>query len=67
MSESQRVLHLFICGAGPASRITDMVALAHAEGWSVRDTERRAKTGRSDGEDRKVVPASLIRSTIHQV
>ena len=32
---NQRVLYLFICGAGPASRITDMVALAHAEGWSV--------------------------------
>jgi hypothetical protein len=32
---SQRVLYLFLCGAGPASRITDMVTLAHAEGWSV--------------------------------
>jgi phosphopantothenoylcysteine synthetase/decarboxylase len=35
MSESQRVLYLFICGAGPASRITDMVTLAQNEGWSV--------------------------------
>jgi phosphopantothenoylcysteine synthetase/decarboxylase len=32
---SQRVLYLFICGAGPASRISDMVTLAHEEGWSV--------------------------------
>jgi phosphopantothenoylcysteine synthetase/decarboxylase len=32
---SERVLYLFVCGAGPASRVTDMVALAHAEGWSV--------------------------------
>lgn len=32
---SKRVLYLFICGAGPASRITDMLTLAHAEGWSV--------------------------------
>jgi hypothetical protein len=32
---NQRVLYLFICGAGPASRITDMVTLAHAQGWSV--------------------------------
>ncbi|MDQ2710057.1 MAG: flavoprotein [Actinomycetota bacterium] len=32
---SQRVLYLFICGAGPASRMTDMVTLAHADGWSV--------------------------------
>jgi hypothetical protein len=30
-----RVLYLFVCGAGPASRITDMVTLAQAEGWSV--------------------------------
>lgn len=30
-----RVLYLFICGAGPASRITDMVNLAHTEGWTV--------------------------------
>jgi phosphopantothenoylcysteine synthetase/decarboxylase len=32
---SDRVLYLFICGAGPASRITDMVELAQNEGWSV--------------------------------
>jgi phosphopantothenoylcysteine synthetase/decarboxylase len=32
---SDRVLYLFICGAGPASRITDIVTLAQAEGWSV--------------------------------
>jgi phosphopantothenoylcysteine synthetase/decarboxylase len=35
MSDRDRVLYLFICGAGPAGRITDMVALAQAEGWSV--------------------------------
>jgi phosphopantothenoylcysteine synthetase/decarboxylase len=35
MSDRERVLYLFICGAGPASRITDMVALAQAEGWKV--------------------------------
>lgn len=32
---TERVLYLFICGAGPASRITDMVTLAQNEGWSV--------------------------------
>ncbi|MGH3611107.1 MAG: flavoprotein [Pseudonocardia sp.] len=32
---SKRVLYLFICGAGPASRITDMITLSHAENWSV--------------------------------
>lgn len=32
---SKRVLYLFICGASPATRITDMVKLAHAEGWSI--------------------------------
>jgi phosphopantothenoylcysteine synthetase/decarboxylase len=32
---SDRVLYLFVCGAGPASRITDMVTLAQNEGWSV--------------------------------
>jgi phosphopantothenoylcysteine synthetase/decarboxylase len=32
---SDRVLYLFICGAGPASRITDIVTLAQTEGWSV--------------------------------
>jgi phosphopantothenoylcysteine synthetase/decarboxylase len=32
---SQRVLYLFICGAGPASRIVDMVTLAQDDGWSV--------------------------------
>jgi phosphopantothenoylcysteine synthetase/decarboxylase len=32
---SKHVLYLFICGAGPASRTTDMVRLAHTEGWSV--------------------------------
>jgi len=32
---SERVLYLFICGAGPASRIAEMVTLARSEGWSV--------------------------------
>jgi phosphopantothenoylcysteine synthetase/decarboxylase len=32
---SDCVLYLFICGAGPASRITDIVTLAQTEGWSV--------------------------------
>lgn len=32
---SDRVLYLFICGAGPAGRITEMVISARAEGWSV--------------------------------
>lgn len=32
---STRVLYLFICGAGPAHRIIEMISLAHAEGWSV--------------------------------
>jgi phosphopantothenoylcysteine synthetase/decarboxylase len=32
---SDRVLYLFVCGAGPASRITDVVTLAQNEGWSV--------------------------------
>ena len=35
MSDRERVLYLFVCGAGPASRITDMVTLAQHEGWSV--------------------------------
>lgn len=29
------VLYLFVCGAAPAERITDLVSLAQAEGWSV--------------------------------
>ncbi|HEU0086745.1 MAG TPA: flavoprotein [Pseudonocardiaceae bacterium] len=32
---SERVLYLVVCGAGPASRIQEMVRLAQAEGWSV--------------------------------
>jgi len=32
---STRVLYLFICGAGSANRIIEMIALAHADGWSV--------------------------------
>ncbi|WP_327149577.1 flavoprotein [Nocardia sp. NBC_01329] len=32
---SDRVLYLFICGAGPASRIVEMVTSAQSEGWSV--------------------------------
>ena len=32
---SDRVLYLFVCGAGPAGRVTEMVTLARAEGWSV--------------------------------
>ncbi|WP_350278516.1 flavoprotein [Kribbella sp. HUAS MG21] len=32
---SQRVLHLFICGAGPARRIHELIDLAHDEGWDV--------------------------------
>ncbi|MFF0269280.1 flavoprotein [Kribbella sp. NPDC004536] len=34
MSE-RRVLHLFICGAGPAARIHEMIDLAHDDGWDV--------------------------------
>lgn len=30
-----RVLHLFICGAGPAKRIHDLIGLAHSDGWDV--------------------------------
>jgi len=31
----RRVLYLMICAAGPASRIDDMIDLAHADNWSV--------------------------------
>lgn len=34
-SEPRKVLYLIVCGAGPASRIDDMVKLAHADGWQV--------------------------------
>jgi phosphopantothenoylcysteine synthetase/decarboxylase len=30
-----RVLHLFICGAGPAKRVHDFISLAHDDGWDV--------------------------------
>lgn len=30
-----RVLHLFICGAGPAKHIQDLITLAHDDGWDV--------------------------------
>ena len=30
-----RVLHLFICGAGPATRVHELVSLAHDDGWDV--------------------------------
>lgn len=32
---SERNLYLFICGAGPASRVLEIVNLAQREGWSV--------------------------------
>ncbi|GAA3559908.1 flavoprotein [Kribbella ginsengisoli] len=32
---TDRVLHLFICGAGPAEQIQDLIALAHDDGWDV--------------------------------
>jgi phosphopantothenoylcysteine synthetase/decarboxylase len=32
---TQRVLHLFICGAGPAKQVQDLIALAHNDGWDV--------------------------------
>ena len=35
MSRPERVLYLFVCGAGPASRVADMITLAHADGWYV--------------------------------
>jgi hypothetical protein len=31
----QRILHLFVCGAGPAKRIHEMIDLAHDDGWDV--------------------------------
>lgn len=31
----QRILHLFICGAGPAKQIQEMIDLAHDDGWDV--------------------------------
>lgn len=58
---NQRVLYLFVCGAGPASRITDMVTLAHAAGWSVYCIATRAAV-----EHFLDVPA-LERATGHQV
>jgi hypothetical protein len=58
---SKRVLYLFICGAGPASRITDMVTLAHAEGWSVYCVATPAAV-----EHFLDIPA-LERATGHQV
>ncbi|MEU4606454.1 flavoprotein [Kribbella sp. NPDC023972] len=30
-----RVLHLFVCGAGPAKRVHDLIGLAHDDGWDV--------------------------------
>lgn len=32
---ASRVLHLFVCGAGPAARVHDLIALAQDEGWDV--------------------------------
>lgn len=32
----RRVLHLFVCGAGPAQRVAEMVELAREDGWDVR-------------------------------
>lgn len=32
---SERVLYLVVCGAGPASRVAEMVRLAQDGGWSV--------------------------------
>ncbi|WP_328521136.1 flavoprotein [Kribbella sp. NBC_00359] len=32
---ASRVLHLFICGAGPAKRVQDLLDLAHGDGWDV--------------------------------
>jgi hypothetical protein len=32
---TERVLYLVVCAAGPASRISEMVKLAQADGWSV--------------------------------
>jgi hypothetical protein len=32
---TRRVLHLFICGAGPAEHIQDLIALAHDDGCDV--------------------------------
>jgi Flavoprotein len=58
---NQRVLYLFICGAGPASRITDMVTLAHAQGWSVYCIATPAAV-----EHFLDIPA-LERATDHQV
>jgi phosphopantothenoylcysteine synthetase/decarboxylase len=58
---SKRVLYLFICGAGPASRITDMVTLAHADGWSVYCVATPAAV-----EHFLDIPA-LERATSHQV
>lgn len=31
----RRILHLFICGAGPATRVHELIDLAHDGGWDV--------------------------------
>lgn len=33
---ARRVLHLFICGAGPAKRVEDLILLVQEDGWDVQ-------------------------------
>ena len=42
-----QVLHPYICGAGPATRIHDLVSLAHDDGWDVYCVAPRAQSSTS--------------------